>query len=65
MVVDLDLRVKPRDLEASIRVERCATCSVRAAMGMAGHASWLWRSIHQFEISHCASAPVEQQKSNP
>ena len=45
-VVDLDLRVKPRDPEASIRVA-CVTCNVRAAMAMAARASSRWRGIRK------------------
>jgi hypothetical protein len=48
-VVDLDLSVKPRDPEASIRVA-LAMSNVRAAMDMAGRASLLWRDIRRFEI---------------
>src|SRR5215813_7946927 len=48
-VVDLDLRVKPRDQEASIRL-RCAIFNVRAAMGMVARASSRWRDIRRFEI---------------
>ena len=46
-VVDLDLRVKPRDPEASIRVAlrdvQCPRCN-----GHGGRASWRWRSIRRF-----------------
>jgi hypothetical protein len=49
-VIDLDLSVKPRDPEASIRVVlRDVQC--RAAMGMAGHALLRWRSSRRFEKS--------------
>ena len=47
-VVDLDLSVKPRDPEASIRVA-LATCAARAATGMADRASLRWRSGRRFE----------------
>ena len=43
-VVDLDLPVKRRDPEASIRL-RFGICNARPAMGMTGRASLRWRSI--------------------
>lgn len=49
-VMDLDLRVKPRDPEASVRVALRAMWNVRAATGMDVHASSPWRGIHRFEI---------------
>src|SRR6476659_3942555 len=50
-VVDLDLRVKPRDPEALFGW-RCVMCNVRAAMGMAARASLRWRDIPRLKISH-------------
>jgi hypothetical protein len=48
-VVDLDLRVKPRDPEASIRVAlRDVQCP--PAMDTADHASSRWLGIRRFEI---------------
>jgi hypothetical protein len=47
-VVDLDLRVKPRDPEASVRVA-LREIQARAVMGMAGRASLRWRGIPRFD----------------
>ena len=47
-VVDLDLRVKPRDPEASIRVA-LRDVNARAATGMAGRASLRWRRMRRSE----------------
>ena len=47
-MVDLDLSVKPRDPEASIRIAlRDVQCP--AARGMAARASLRWRGIRRFE----------------
>lgn len=45
-VVDLDLRVKPRDPEASMH---SATYGARAAMGMAARALLRWRVTRRFD----------------
>jgi hypothetical protein len=54
-VVDLDLRVKPRDPEL-LSALRSAMCNAHGAMGTAGHASLLWRgpSIWLCEQAHSA-----------
>ena len=62
-VVDLDLRVKPRDPEASIRVA-CVTCNVRAAMAMAARASSRWRGIRQFEPKNENNPDPTKQNSH-
>ena len=49
-VVDLDLRVKPRDPEASVRTA-LEICNLRGAMGMAARASLRWRGNRRFEHS--------------
>ena len=51
-VVDLDLRVKPRNLRPA-SVWRCAGCSARAATAMAARALLRWRSGRRFEIHPC------------
>ena len=48
-VVDLDLRVKPRDPEASVRV--ALRDVARAATGMAGRALWRWRVGRRFDTA--------------
>jgi len=47
-VVDLDLRVKPRDRRHPF-AWRCAMCNVLGARVMAGRASLRWRDIRRFE----------------
>ena len=46
-VVDLDLRVKPRDPEASAWLY--VTCAALGVTGMAGRASSYWRAIRRFD----------------
>src|SRR5262245_2045861 len=61
-IVDLDLRMKPRDPEASIRVVarehpfevRSVTCNARVAMGTVGRASLRWRGIRRFKGPYCS-----------
>jgi hypothetical protein len=48
-VVDLDLRVKPRDPPRHPFVWRCGIYNVRAAMDMEGTASSGWRSARRFD----------------
>jgi len=56
-VVDLDLRVKPRDPEESI-LSRSVKCNARAATATVGRASLLWRGMSRFKkrvLSHTKS----------
>ena len=48
-VVDLDLRVKRRDPDASVR-ERCVRCSARVATDTEGPGSPGWRSGRRSEL---------------
>jgi len=47
-VIDLDLRVKPRDPEASV-TSPWVTFNARDATGMGGRASLRWRNTRQFD----------------